>query len=217
MAKGFDNRRLGALFLILVAVVFVIYMGEEEGGARNFEKDIVRIDTSAVSRIVIRPKANEEEVVLEKGSEQWKLISNGETKRADASLVRNALSQLKGIEVKRLAARSKEKWAEYDVTDSLATRIRVQEGNETTLDLYLGKFDFNRGPGGKRGRLRSRGGNVSSYVRVAGKNAVYSVSGMLNHLFNKTPSAWEYTEPDSTGSGAGPSKTPDVPSSLPGK
>ncbi len=213
MAKGFDNRKLGGLFLILVAVVLVLYMGEEEGGARNFEKDIVRIDTSAVSRIVIEPKANEETVILKKGGGQWKLERKGETKRADASLVRNALRQLSGIEVQRLAARSRDKWAEYEVTDSLATRIRVQEGDKTTLDLYLGKFDFNRGPGGQRGRLRSRGGNVSSYVRVAGKNSVYSVSGMLNHLFNKSPSAWEYTEPDTSGTDT--AKTRDIPSSLP--
>jgi hypothetical protein len=137
---------------------------------------LVTIDTSAVTSLSIFPKSkNGQEVKLlfDENSDTWKVSGeNTESYSVPKSKIENLFTQLLAIKPKRVAARSKTKWKEYQV-DSAATRVVVNEDGSEVLDLIIGKFAFQQ--------PRS----MSTFVRLNDENEVYEVDGFLDMTFNK--------------------------------
>jgi len=179
MFNKLSNKNLGVIFtLLLVIVIFLLFY---DGGktSRTFRENLVEIDTSAVTAIYIYPKSeNHKEVKLFKDSDQWKVVL-GENKTASipSGKTTNLFQQLLTIKPKRLAARSSEKWNEYQV-DSTGTRVVVEEDGEVTLDIILGKFEF------KQPR------SMSTFVRLTGDTDVFEVDGFLEITFNQNADSY---------------------------
>jgi len=171
-----SNKTLWIVFAILLVATILIFNTESTKNERTFKKDLVTIDTSAVSEIVIFPKAKKgTEVKLTKTNNSWNVTAeNGNQYLVPNFKIKNMLNQLLAIKPKRLASRSKEKFNEYQVNDSTATRIVVREGSNEVLNLILGKFAFQQ--------PRS----MSTFVRLASDNDIYEVDGFLDMTFNKT-------------------------------
>jgi Domain of unknown function (DUF4340) len=202
MFKNISSKNLLIVFVILFAIAafFIYYDSSHE--VRTFKKDIVDIDTSAVTSISIYPKVtNHKEVRLYKEGNYWQVqIDNNKSVPAEESKVKNLLNALAGIKANSLAAQNESKWSEFKV-DSSGTRVKVFEGNDNTLDIIIGKFSYQQ---------RS----MASYVRIKGDKNVYEVNGFLEYSFNQKPnyfrnntivsddfSNWKeltYTYPDSS-------------------
>jgi hypothetical protein len=176
MFKNISSKNLLIIFVILlvIAVFFIYYDSSHE--VRTFKKDIVNIDTSAVTAISIYPKTtNHKEVRLFKEGNYWEVrLENNKSAPAEESKIKNLLNQLVELKANSVAAQEESKWDEYQV-DSTGTRVKVFEGNDNTLDIILGKFSY-RQP-------RS----MASYVRVKGDENVYEVNGFLEFAFNQKP------------------------------
>jgi Domain of unknown function (DUF4340) len=203
MFKNISSKNLLIIFAVLLAIAafFIYYDSSHE--IRTFKKDIVNIDTSAVTSISIYPKVTDhKEVRLYKQGNSWQIqIDNNKSVPAEASKVKNLLNTLVGIKANSLAAQDESKWAEFKV-DSSGTRVKVFEGNDNTLDIIIGKFSYQQ--------PRS----MSTYVRIKGDKNVYQVDGFLEYSFNQKPnyfrnntivnddfSNWQeltYTYPDSS-------------------
>lgn len=169
-----SNKNLWIIFAILLIAVILIFSTESTKNERSFKKDLVSIDTSAVTSLSIFPKSKPgQEVKLLKNNNEWKVFAeNGKSYTIPNFKMQSLLGELIKIKPKRVAARSKAKWSEYEV-DSAATRVVVNENGNEVLNLIIGKFAFQQ--------PRS----MSTFVRLMNENDVYEVDGFLEMTFNK--------------------------------
>jgi hypothetical protein len=176
MFKLKSNTTLWIVFAVLLIAVVLIFTTESTKKERSFRKELVTIDTSAVTSLSIYPKSKngqEVKLLLDDNSDTWKVSGeNSRTYSVPKSKIDNLFTQLLAIKPKRVAARSKTKWKEYQV-DSAATRVVVNEDGAEVLDLIIGKFAFQQ--------PRS----MSTFVRLNDENEVYEVDGFLDMTFNK--------------------------------
>jgi len=175
-----SNKTLIIILAVLAVIAVIIYFPSGEKTERSFKTNLVDIDTSAVTEIVISPKSmNGKSYKVFKEGNGWKVtLENGKTAIVPNDKAKRLIEQILTIKPKRLAGRSKSKWAEFEVDDSSATRVIVKEGGSTTLDIMIGKFLFQQ--------PRS----VSTYVRLSDDNDVYLVDGFLSMSFNQKPNSY---------------------------
>jgi hypothetical protein len=176
MFKNIPSRTLLFIFaaLLVIAVLFIYYDSTHE--ERTFEKDIVKIDTTKVTTILLFPKVtNHKEVKLYKDGNYWFVqLENNKSVQADYSKVKNLLDLLAQMQANSVAAQTESRWSEYKV-DSSGTRVQVYEGSSIASDIIIGKFAFQQ----PRTAL--------SYVRLKGEKFVYEVNGFLEFTFNQEP------------------------------
>lgn len=175
-----QTRRLLIVFFALLVVVVVARLFSTKQTTRSFRSELVDVDTARVTAITLQPRSEGHAAVsFLRTAEGW-TVSNGTLHvQADAGAVRMLLSQLLDITPDRLVARRQESWAEYSVNDSLATRVRLQEGRKTVLDLYIGRFTIQRDIQ-----------DATSFVRLGGEDEVYETSGLLALSFDRGFNAW---------------------------
>ena len=179
MIRHIKNIRLLVLLLVLVIIYGGLKLFSNTNRSKTFRENLVNIDTSKVSRIVIQKSGEPFEVVQE--NETWKVsISAGKKVDATESSVRNALGTLMRIKPDRIATRDPEKWKDYQV-DSAATRVQVFEGNKNTLDLFIGRF----GVQGQR--------QFHTFVRLEGDDEVYAANDFMGMSFPSDPSSFRNT------------------------
>ncbi|MCF8240701.1 MAG: DUF4340 domain-containing protein [Melioribacteraceae bacterium] len=174
MFSNVSNKLLSIIFGVLLLLVLVIVFWNGDANERTFRDELVSIDTSSVTEIKIFPKTTKhEEVRLFKDGAQWKVeLENGSTAAVPARKIQNVFTQLLQIKPKRLAARDEAKWTDFQV-DTTGTRLEVWEDGDKTLNIILGRFQFQQ--------PRS----MSTYVRLSGDTDVYEVDGFLDMTFNK--------------------------------
>ena len=190
MSKKDSNKTLGIVFVVLLVIVGVIYFTGTGKHERNFRKDIVDIDTSAVSEIFLYPKSLNGKYLKFFRTEKGWMINYDSNKVDDvpAQKINNLFAEILKIKPLRVAARSKSKWNEYQVTDK-STRIKVVEDGDTTLNLIIGKFSYK--PQKQQNYFYGRQQpQMNTYVRLGDENEVYEVNGFLSLTFNQGPNAW---------------------------
>ncbi|NJM93917.1 MAG: hypothetical protein HC842_03940, partial [Cytophagales bacterium] len=147
MARKLNNKNL---LILLVALGLVLGLTKWLGSGRkerNFDADVVAIDTAQVTHISIFPKAeNQVELKFSKDASGWMVEKDGKKVEVGAGKIENVLAELLQIKPKRLAAKKEDQWESYQVSDSSGTRVVVKEGGKTTLDLVIGKFSYNQNP-----------------------------------------------------------------------
>lgn len=189
MSKKFDNRILLILLVLLVAVFLVARFLKTGKTERSFKSELFTLDTADVTSILIYPKAEDfEEIRFSRDGLNWIVTKGDVTSSAGANSVRGLLAQLMEITPKRLAAKSKERWEEYQLTDSLATRIKViEKGGKEIVNLLIGKFTYQQSENPYGGR-----GNVTgtTYVRLGDEEEVYGVDGFLSMTINRDFNSW---------------------------
>ncbi len=174
-------------FVVLLAIVLVTVPGGDARKSRSFKQELTRFDSSAVTSLEILPKSGTDLISLQKKDGNW-LVSKGNTSHnADNRQVNNMLTTLWELNAKRLAANDRERWDEFEVTDSLGSRVRVLEGDKTVADLYVGKFSYTQ-PSGQAANpyMRQQRGTMTSFVRLEGEKEVYAVDGFLTMMFNRS-------------------------------
>jgi len=180
MFRKLNNQTLIVIFVILLIIVAVIFFFNTGPKERTFRSKLVDIDTSAVTEIHVIAKANKfKPVRLFKKDKDWFVeLPDGKDALVPGQRIAQTFKELTSIVPKRLAARGKDKWAEFQV-DSSGTRVQVMEGGNTTLDIIIGRFNYQQQP-------RS----VSTYVRLANDNDVYEVDGFLSLTFNQNANSF---------------------------
>jgi hypothetical protein len=187
MSKKFNNLYLLIAFAALVLLFVFVKFFQSVKTERTLKTNIVQIDTAKVSKILLYPASEKgQEILFTKEGREWK-VSNGKVStETEKNAVKNMLTQLLGIKANRLVSRTKDKWAEYQVNDSLATRVKLFEGLEEKLNINIGKFTYQQinDPYGRNGVVGT------SYVRLARDNEVYAVDGFLTFGFNLAFDKW---------------------------
>lgn len=163
------NKTLLLIFLTLL-VVFLASQFAFEKKKRTFKTELIQIDTSAITSILLYPKSdNQEEILLKKEKDFWAVSKGNVTNKANQGAVSSILRNLFLIKTKRVASKSRDKWSDYEVTETSGSRVKVYAGEKLLEDFILGRFNFNQ---------QTRQG--ISYVRLAGEDEVYAVEGFLS-------------------------------------
>jgi len=175
----FSNTKLLLILVVLAAVIAMVKFMDSRKGERNFRNELVSIDTTKVSSVYIYPKSKKgQEVKLFSDDGDWKVrLSANKNQKVTPEKISGLFKSLTGIKPSRLAARTSDKWKEFEV-DTSGTRVKVNEGDKKTLDIIIGKMNF------------SGGRNVETFVRLEGDDDTYAVNGYLEGTFNAGVDDW---------------------------
>jgi len=188
MSNKKNIRILAGVFIVLLAIVVINKLIESKKGDRTFKSYIVNIDTAKVDYIQITPKAKDSEIILKKEN-GWKLLFEDRLVSADQAAIYDMFTQLVDLKPTRIAATKKEKWAEYEVTDSLATRVQLKSKGKVLADLYIGKFDYKQQPQAMNPYQRQNP-EFYTFLRNGDEKEVYVVKQFLGMTFNREMNAF---------------------------
>ncbi len=190
MSGKFNNRTLLIVFLGLAGILVLTRVFTAKKAERTLDTDLVDIDTGRISTVYIYPQAEQgAELVFSRNGNAWIVSKDELSAPADKYSIDHALDELLNLKADRLVARSEEKWPEFHVNDSLGTRVLVKEGKKTTLDMIIGRFNYQPPPGGYSGYGQQYGTGIT-YVRNSDEDEVYAVEGFLAMSINQGFNNW---------------------------
>lgn len=192
MSNRFDNRKLlyilaGLTVLLVITLIFRI-----PGQKSTLRESLVKADTSEVSRIIITPRAgagNPFEFARE-GS-KWIIRQGDITSRPSAGTVESILSELISLKPQSLAGKGDSKLKEFELTDSLATRIKLlNKKGKVLADLMTGGFTYRQIQNPYGGGYGGNNIEGTSYVRLYGEDEIYAVDGFFSLSFRGEFNDW---------------------------
>src|SRR5210317_1594934 len=168
MFRKINTKVLAIIFVVLLALVVLIEIIDNRKGNRTFKSDLVEVVAGEVTSIELYPKVNNgNQIKLFKENDKWKVESEGKKYNADQAIAGQLISSLNNMKPKSVAATNKDRWEQFEVTDSLGTRVKLFNDANLLTELIIGKFSF------------SQPRNMTSYVRLSDDKEVYGVEGML--------------------------------------
>ena len=171
------------LLLILVALLAIYGLSRFFSGNKetSFRAELIKVDTAAVASITLHPRGAEPPFTLKKEGSQWIATQNTLSIKASQSAVQSLLSSITLIRTKHIAAKSEDKWSEYQVVDSTGARIEVYDASGNLMeDFIIGKFDIQQAPGTPQQpmQMQQQQPIITSFIRLTGENETYAVDGM---------------------------------------
>ena len=103
---------------------------------------------------------------------------------ADDAIVFDIFNQIIDLKPTRVAATKKERWSEYELEDTTATKVEIQQNGKIVSTLYLGKFDYKQSPQTNQYQRQPRP-QFYTYVRINKDDIVYVVEKFLGMTFNR--------------------------------
>ena len=174
MYRKLNIKILAIIFSILMIVVVLTEMADSRKGGRTFREELVDVSPDEVTSLEISPKVEGNKVIkLLKENDSWFVESGDKRYRADPSLPSAMINELNSMKPESVVATGDERRVQYEVTDSLGTRVKLFSGNNLLADLIIGKFSF------------SQPQKMTSYIRLEGDKVIYGVDGMLGMSFNR--------------------------------
>lgn len=137
------------------------------------------------------PKKSEGETFeFFKENNKWRISQGSIVSDPAQGAIQNIFTEILSLKPKSLAAIDKSKWEEFELTDSLATRVKLFDikGKELA-DILIGKFSYKKinSPNNYSGGNNIEG---TSFVRVNGENEIYAVDGFLAFSLSGKFSDW---------------------------
>ncbi|MDX1671270.1 MAG: DUF4340 domain-containing protein [Balneolaceae bacterium] len=173
------TKSLLIIFVTLVAATALVKWQSGPPSSELFRSSLVEVDTSRVNRVVIEQPIRERRFTFFREENRWMVSSagTGESYTADENALQRAIDRLIGLNVKAVATRDPSRHTRFKV-DSTGTRVTLLEDENELASVYIGAPQI----------LSRR--EFNSYVRPAGDDAVYSVEGFLNPVFNRELDGW---------------------------
>ncbi|MFP4469605.1 MAG: DUF4340 domain-containing protein [Bacteroidales bacterium] len=185
MFKKLNTKTLVIILVILVAIYFLAdYLGNRE---RSFRSTVVDVDTTRVTDIYIHMPKEAMDVHLNKTAPgEWQVSAGADAFAADQNVVKNILGQFAEMKPKRVAAVSSDRWEQYEVSDSTATRVVLKNEDNELADLYIGKFSYSQSEQAQaQNPYQQQRGTMTSFVRLADEDKVFAVDGFLKMSYQK--------------------------------
>ena len=163
-----NNKVLFGILIALIGLYFVFNQFSKRK-VRSFKAEIVEVDSAKVTSIEINPNGSPNAFTLTRNGNSWTLNQGTLTTTADRNTVNSLLTNLLLIKAKRIAAKSEEKWADYELEAGKASRILAKAGEEILAEVYVGRFNYN--PQAK---------TAVSYLRTGAEPEVYAIDGFAS-------------------------------------
>ena len=153
------------ILLVVISIVFaVIKFTKNPNRSNSYNEKLVDFDSQLVDKIEI--KTADEQVVLEKMANQWKVQVGQKQHDAVQTTVEAFLQTIQTIKPSRLISRSVDQWSDYDV-DEKGTKVIISRSNDVLLNIILGRFAFE----GQR--------TYYNYVRLEDDNDTYVADNFM--------------------------------------
>lgn len=171
----YNTKLLSVVFIGLLALYTITKVVNSNKGERSFISQIAAVDTAQVQAIVLYPQIEKQkQLTLIRSQQQWIAQQDKLQVLAEKGKISGLLNDLRRVRPKRLVANDQSKWAEYQLTDSLCTRLKLLGSNgQELMTLLIGKT-----------------GAGESFVRLPNENEVYAVEGYLSVNVNKGFNDW---------------------------
>ena len=176
----YNTKLLSVVFIGLFALYAITKVVKSNQGSRSFKTQIASVDTAQVQTIALYPQiAQQKEIKFVRGKQGW-VAQQGKTQAiAESGKVSALLADLRSVKPQRLVANDASKWATYQLTDSLCTRVKLLGNNgQELMTLLIGKA----GTGGE------------SFVRLPNDQEVYAIGSFLAANANKGFNDWRNQE-----------------------
>jgi hypothetical protein len=161
------------ILLIVFGICLLLFLGAKliKGNkTSSFDDHIIKVDSVKVDRIKFITAGNHpEEFELKKNETGWIAVQGDKSVPATSKAVESILGQLSHLTAMRIVTRDVGRYNEYEITDSLASKVQVWEGKNQVADLEIGGFRFDQ-------MTRS----AFSFIKRANKPEVYEVDGFLS-------------------------------------
>lgn len=182
-----NNLKLLIALAVLTVLFFLVRWTKSDKNVKTFKSELFVLDTSAVQTMKLYSKAqNHEEIQFVRNTGVWTITKGGISSSMPANQMSSLLQSVATIKPKRLAARSKDKWEQYQVNDSLGTRLVLEDkSGKSLVDLMIGKFSYKQLPQ-QPGQFNQQP-NISglTYVRNTADAETYATEGFLSMTFNR--------------------------------
>jgi hypothetical protein len=171
-------RRL-SLFAIIFIVMAALYWFLEGPKIKNADREqnnlLSGLESPNVERINIS-SASSGAIVLKRADNGWQVSEDLTTfSTADSTAVEALFESLAQLKNDSLVSRNSDRHALYEVSPETGIQVEVLGGEGTLANVLIGKS----------------GPNIfSTYVRVAEKDEVYLVDGILQNATSKTLNEW---------------------------
>jgi len=175
MFKKINFKSLLIIFGGLLVFMILLQIIRRSGGERNFKDKLFEVYTAKVSAIIIKPRSEKTEIRLVRSGNVWTFTTKNKTYKAEKTVIEGMLLELSRMKAERIAATDKSDWAQFDVTDTLSTRVKAEQGGKLVADFLVGKFSY-----------QQSNQSAYTYVRLYNEDEVYAVNGFLAMSFNKS-------------------------------
>lgn len=170
-----SRNRLTIIFLTLLAAVIIIQVRNSKKGERSFDPALMQFATEDIQSIsIFSQSSGDQPYVISQQGDNWSIEYEGNSYDADNDMVENMISELSGLTAIQKVAASKDKWADYDVTDSTGVRVMVNGDKKALGDVYIGRFSYNQATR-----------KPKTFVRLNKEKDVFAVEGYLSMTFNR--------------------------------
>ncbi|WP_236980462.1 DUF4340 domain-containing protein [Membranihabitans maritimus] len=177
MIKNPTNKKLAVTLMTLTIFYAGLKLfGNQRDRSSTFRENIVAIDTSAITSILLSGSSDPIKFHRNNGSWEITLLSGKKVSAVNSKVV-NMLNSLQRISPSSIATKDPQKWRDYQV-DSTGKRIEVFEGENKSLDLIIGRS----GTIGQRGFL--------TYVRLFNEENVYAIDDFMGSSVPTTPASY---------------------------
>ena len=178
-------KKISIILAVLLVLLAILKIKDRKQGDRSFRAYALTVDSSRVDNINIVPKGASEKISIEKVDNVWMLNINNKKVQADGETIMDLLKQVTALKTKSVAATSKQKWTDYEVTDSTGTRIILKDGKKELADFIIGKFSYSQPKGQNPYMQQQQSIVMTSYLRQYDETEVYAVDGYLSMMFNR--------------------------------
>ncbi len=167
--------QLIAIFMVLLLAVVAVQISKNKKGERSFKAELLEFDIENVTSLSLKgQQAGKLGLNINLENEKWHIQTNDKSYNADADLINSMLNELAGLKAIQKVAAKKEKWANFDVTDSAGVHVTVKSDSKVLGDLFIGRFSYNQ---------NTR--KPKTFVRLNKEKDVFAVEGYLSMTFNR--------------------------------
>jgi hypothetical protein len=172
--KRSNNKILFIVLLVLMGAFALTRVFRSPARESNVDTEALKADTAGIDKIHLYPAVDgRKEIKLSKEANGWKVSRDKTTALANTDLVKTLLLKMATLTPERMATRKEEKWNEYQVSDTTGTDVAVFSGEKELARIKVGKESMG-----------------ATFIRRAGDNEVYAVSGTVASAFNRKFNDW---------------------------
>ena len=187
--KRVNNKYLLIAVVVLALLALIMVVFDKYKGERTFRAELFSVDSTAVTSIIVYPKDKTKTPInLIRNGKSWEVKQESRSYPADTAVISRILKALVNVKTERVAATGKDGYKGLEITDSLSSRVVVNQGKSIAADFRLGKISFSRN--NNSGNGQNQNVDVKSYIRVADDEKVYAVDGFLSMMFSDNTSMY---------------------------
>jgi hypothetical protein len=191
MSRRFDNKKLLYLLAGMTVILLLTIIIRIPGESATLRSKIVEFDTSEVGRILLFPKTSKDNPIeFSKHNSNWTVQQGTIISATQKGAVQNIFTEVLNLKPQSLAAVNKSKWEEFEITDSLATRVKILNNSGKILaDIMVGKFTYKQVNNPYAG-YNANNIQGTSFVRLYNEKEVYGVDGFISFFFTGRFEDW---------------------------